>query len=307
MKKNILINLKRFEVSRERGGVCPSDNPVVWIKETIQSIVDTGWGKNDKINLSVFVPDILLHTAIEQLQSNPDTEIKNMSIGSQSCHREDVTVGGNFGAFTSHPIAATQATLGSKASIIGHCEERRHLNFVISQYSGAEEFCSYSANKVVSTIISEKACCALEQRMKAVICIGETAEERGTGTEEEQLARAKSSLESQIISSLSHIPAEQLSNNVLLAYEPVWAIGPGKTPPNSDYIGLITDFIKQTVEANFNTVLPVVYGGGLKAENAAMLADINQLDGGLIALTNFTQPIGFQVDELSKILSIYTA
>lgn len=307
MKKNILINLKRFEVNREKGGVCPSDNPVVWIKETIQSIVDTGWGKNDKINLSVFVPDILLHTAIEQLQSNPDTDIKNMSIGSQSCHREDVTVGGNFGAFTSHPIAATQATLGSKASIIGHCEERRHLNFVISQYSGAEEFCSYSANKVVSTIISEKACCALEQRMKAVICIGETAEERGTGTEEEQLARAKSSLESQIISSLSHIPAEQLSNNVLLAYEPVWAIGPGKTPPNSDYIGLITDFIKQTVEANFNTVLPVVYGGGLKAENAAMLADINQLDGGLIALTNFTQPIGFQVDELSKILSIYTA
>ena len=307
MKKNILINLKRFEVNREKGGVCPSDNPVVWIKETIQSIVDTGWGKNDKINLSVFVPDILLHTAIEQLQSNPDTEIQNMSIGSQSCHREDVTVGGNFGAFTSHPIAATQATLGSKASIIGHCEERRHLNFVISQYSGAEEFCSYSANKVVSTIISEKACCALEQRMKAVICIGETAEERGTGTEEEQLARAKSSLESQIISSLSHIPAEQLNNNVLLAYEPVWAIGPGKTPPNSDYIGLITDFIKQTVEANFNTVLPVVYGGGLKAENAAMLADINQLDGGLIALTNFTQPIGFQVDELSKILSIYTA
>lgn len=307
MKKNILINLKRFEVNNEKGGVCPSDNPVKWIRETIQSIINAGWGKNDKINLSVFVPDILLHAAIEQLHANPDTNISNMSIGSQSCHREDVTVGGNFGAFTSHPIAATQGTLGSKASIIGHCEERRHLNCVISQYTGAEDFCSDSANKVVSGIISEKACCALEQQMKAAICIGETAEERGNGTEEEQLVRAKSTLENQIIASLSLIQPEQLKDNVLLAYEPVWAIGPGKTPPNSDYIALITDFIKQTVEAKFSVSLPVVYGGGLKAENAAMLADINQLDGGLIALTNFTQPIGFQVDELSNILSIYTS
>ncbi|MGR5143998.1 triose-phosphate isomerase [Photobacterium sp. DNB23_23_1] len=307
MKKNILINLKRFEVYKENGGVCPSSDPVVWIRETIQSIVDAGWGKNDNIILSVFVPDILLHAAIEQLQANPNTEIKNMSIGSQSCHREDVTVGGNFGAFTSHSIAATQATLGSKASIIGHCEERRHLNFIISQYAGEENLCNHSANKIVSGIISEKACCALEQQMKAAICIGETAEERGNGTDEEQLKQAKITLENQIIASLSQIQPEQLKDNVLLAYEPVWAIGPGKTPPNSDYIGLITDFIKQTVKANFNLSLPVVYGGGLKAENAAMLADISQLDGGLIALTNFTQPIGFQVDELSNILSIYTS
>ncbi|WP_082008495.1 triose-phosphate isomerase [Photobacterium gaetbulicola] len=123
----------------------------------------------------------------------------------------------------------------------------------------------------------------------------------------QQLARAKIVLENQIVRSLAKIPPAQLEGNIILAYEPVWAIGPGKTPPNSDYIGLITDFIKQTVNANFKTTPPVVYGGGLKAENAAMLADIYQLDGGLIALTNFIHPIGFQVDELGKILSIYTS
>ncbi|WP_413112506.1 triose-phosphate isomerase [Thaumasiovibrio sp. DFM-14] len=306
MKKNILINLKRFDVPRAKGGVCQNENPITWIKETIQQIIDLGWGCHPQISLSVFVPDILLHAAVEQLNQNTPSKITDMVIGTQSCHREDVSVGGNFGAFTSHPIAITQATLGSRASIIGHCEERRHLNHVITQYADAEDYCAYNATRVVSHIISEKASCALEQQMKSTICIGETAEERGQGDEESQLAKAKEALENQIVASLSQLDQKQIANEVIIAYEPVWAIGPGKTPPESDYIALISEFIKETVNKHFNVTTPVVYGGGLKAENAAMLADISSLDGGLIALTNFTQPIGFYPKELDRILTIYT-
>lgn len=85
-----------------------------------------------------------------------------------------------------------------------------------------------------------------------------------------------------------------------IAYEPIWSIGPGKTPADTPYIEKIARFVKQRTGG-----LPVVYGGGLKAHNAAMLASIEEIDGGLIALTRFSGEIGFYPEEYLEIIRLY--
>ena len=89
-------------------------------------------------------------------------------------------------------------------------------------------------------------------------------------------------------------------SRVVIAYEPVWSIGPGKTPADKPYIEKIARFVKERTGG-----LPVVYGGGLKKDNAQMLASIAEIDGGLIALTRFTGEIGFYPDEYIEIIRTY--
>ena len=72
-------------------------------------------------------------------------------------------------------------------------------------------------------------------------------------------------------------------SKVTIAYEPVWAIGPGKIPPDADYIRKIASYVKEVTDG-----MDVVYGGGLKTDNAKMLASVKEIDGGLIALTRFS-------------------
>ena len=86
----------------------------------------------------------------------------------------------------------------------------------------------------------------------------------------------------------------------MIGYEPIWSIGPGKTPAGRDAILETARFIKAQSGG-----IDVVYGGGLKADNAAMLASIDEIDGGLIALTRFAGEIGFYPDEYLEIIRLY--
>ena len=76
--------------------------------------------------------------------------------------------------------------------------------------------------------------------------------------------------------------------------------GPGKTPAGKEYITKIAKFVKEVTGG-----LDVVYGGGLKVDNAEMLASIDEIDGGLIALTRFQGEIGFYPDEYLEIIKTY--
>ena len=87
---------------------------------------------------------------------------------------------------------------------------------------------------------------------------------------------------------------------VVVAYEPVWSIGPGKTPADKPYIQKVARFVREQTGG-----LDVVYGGGLKADNAQMLASIPEIAGGLIALTRFTGEIGFYPEEYLEIIRLY--
>ncbi len=95
------------------------------------------------------------------------------------------------------------------------------------------------------------------------------------------------------------------SKDIVLGYEPIWAIGPGKTPPDSDYIAFVSKYAKAVTKELYGYELDVVYGGGLKEENAESIAAVSTIDGGLVALTKFVQPIGFDPQSLKNIIMAY--
>jgi triosephosphate isomerase len=276
--KYIFANLKRFDVPPDRGGVNRLASPGKWA-ETIITGAEAGLEKyGSRAAFTFFFPEAHLLEAV--------TAVRNgslISLGCQGVHWDDVTPGGNFGAFTSSRPAAAAAALGCTAAIIGHCEERRAIAAVLGEGGVSGD----AAARAVNRILAKEITTAKARGLAVLYCIGEKAEEQ---------ERREEVLSAQIDAALS-VPVE---GSMVIGYEPVWAIGPGKTPPDRGYIENIAEFIKEKTKG-----LPVVYGGGLKADNAAMLASIPAIDGGLIALTRFSGEIGFYPEEYLEIVHLY--
>ena len=123
--------------------------------------------------------------------------------------------------------------------------------------------------------------------MKVLYCIGEKSEEQ---------ERWQEVLGEQLRVGLDGVD----KSKIVIGYEPIWSIGPGKTPADKEYITKIAKFVKEKTGG-----MDVVYGGGLKQANAAMLASIDEIDGGLIALTRFQGEIGYYPEEYLEIIQLY--
>ncbi len=275
--KYLFLNLKRFDVPPEFGGVNRLAPIASWGRFIVEK---TGGGLKqfaDRAEFVQFFPEAHLLAARAAL-----TDGSPIRLGCQGVFRSDLEVGGNFGAFTSSRPAAAARALGCDYALIGHCEERNALAGVYAEAGLVNP-------DAVSRILNGEAKQAVKRGMKILYCIGEKSEEQDRW--EEVLGR-------QLELGLAGIPAE----SVVIGYEPVWSIGPGKTPAGRDYIEKVARFVKQRTGG-----LPVVYGGGLKKDNAAMLAGIPEIDGGLIALTRFTGEIGFYPDEYLEIIQTYLA
>ncbi len=274
--KHIYLNLKRFDVPVENGGV----NRLAALKDWGPYIVKSTQEYLKKydpkeVEFIQFFPEAHILSAVSALSENSPIQI-----GSQSVYRFDTELGGNFGAFTSNRPASIVKAMGCTATIIGHCEERMDKKGIL-----AETDINNSA--AVNRLLNKEITIAVSQGLKVLYCIGETGEEQDVWQEV---------LEEQLQIGLNGVD----TSNVVIAYEPVWSIGPGKTPPNKEYITKIAKFVK-----NKTNGMDVVYGGGLKLENAKMLASIPVIDGGLIALTRFSGEIGFYPEEYLEIISAY--
>ncbi len=272
--KHIHLNLKRFDIKKEYGGVNTNDD----INQWASSIIKASEAELKKIacekdvEFTMYFPEIHLLNAINARQDS-----KSFSIGCQGVYEEDSSVGGNFGAFTSHRTGNSMRQAGVDSVIIGHLEERLGLKNVLKEGS-VIDFSS------VNRILNKRVKKAVESGLKVLFCIGETLEERDNW---------KEVLKEAIEVGLSDVGRE----NIIIAYEPAWAIGPGKVPPTSQEIKEIVDYIKSV-----DSSLEVLYGGGLKKDNAKDLSEIESLDGGLIALTRFSGDIGFYTDEYLEII-----
>ena len=139
----------------------------------------------------------------------------------------------------------------------------------------------------VNRLLNQEIKCAIERGMKVLYCIGEKSEEQ----EQWQEVLGK-----QLEIGLKDVD----TSKVVIAYEPIWSIGPGKTPAGKEYITKIAIFVKEKTNGK-----DIVYGGGLKQDNAEMLASIDEIDGGLIALTRFQGEIGYYPEEYLEIIRLY--
>lgn len=277
--KHIYLNLKRFDVPAELGGVNRLAPMHEWGPYIVSSTQD-GLKKYDPelVEFIQFLPEAHLLGAASA--RTPDSPIQ---LGSQGVYRENTAPGGNFGAFTTNRPAAAVKALGCEAALIGHCEERNDKKGILAQ-AGAENA------SAVNQLLNQEIKCAVKAGLKAVYCIGETDIEQ---PEWEKVLGA------QLDEGLAGIGQEE-KKSIVIAYEPVWSIGPGKVPADKDYITKIARFVKEKTDG-----MDVVYGGGLKTDNAGMLASISEIDGGLIALTRFQGEIGFYPEEYLEIIRLY--
>ena len=162
------------------------------------------------------------------------------------------------GAYTGEVSAAMLKSIGIQTVILGHSERRAYFN-------------------ETDASLAKKVDAALEHKMRIIFCFGEELSDRKSGNEE-------SVVESQIKNALFHLDASAFKH-IVLAYEPVWAIGTGETA-SPEQAQDMHAFIRKTLESKYgHTVaddMTILYGGSVKPGNANEIFSKPDVDGGLI-------------------------
>jgi len=200
----------------------------------------------ENIDVLIFPPYTSLETASALTKDSP------IKLGAQNMHQAD------GGAFTGEISADMLKSVGCEYVILGH-SERRHI------FGETDE------------LINEKIKKALEKELKPVFCIGETLDERESGI-------MKDVIKSQVEKGLNGVTENQL-NEVIIAYEPVWAIGTGKTasPEQAEEVHkFIRDLISDKYSSQAAENVIILYGGSVKPENASTLLAEEDIDGALV-------------------------
>jgi triosephosphate isomerase (TIM) len=302
------VNLKRFDVPVSKGGICPLDDSARWAEEVVKESLELGFNQYEDIQIVYFFPESLLLTAKQVLNDLAPAPGKSLQLGSQGVYRENVAAGGNFGAFTTFLPAAAAASIGCRWSLIGHSEERKNLFGLLAAYDPAvmrDEKAMTAANRTIHAIVNQEAHRAFESGLNVLLCVGETLEERGEGGFQEQKPRLERIFREQIEIGLNGLGSYLGGMKLVIGYEPRWAIGPGKTPPDAGYIGFAAEAIRNAARELYGLDVPVVYGGGLKVENAEAISAVSSISGGLAALTRFTVPPAFSPRGLKEIIDKY--
>lgn len=277
--KHIFLNLKRFDISPARGGVNRLAPMAQWGAFIVSATQDALARYDARQTEFVFyLPEAHLPgAAASKAAGSP------VKLGCQSVYRADTAPGKNFGAFTTNRTANAAVELGCESVLIGHCEERADKRGILAE-AGVD---GNAASEAVSRLLNQQILAAQAAGLSVLYCIGESSEEQPAWQ--------------QVLGAQLDIGLDGVDKSrVTIAYEPIWSIGPGKTPADRPYIEKVARFVKERTGG-----LDVVYGGGLKADNAQMLASIPEIDGGLIALTRFSGEIGFYPEEYLEIIRLY--
>lgn len=198
----------------------------------------------DKINGKISYPAVILLPTSLYVPYFKDLNIK---LGLQNIFFE------NEGAYTGEILPTQAKSMGIKYALIGHSERRKNL-------------------KENNQMINKKIKAALNEKMGIILCIGETLEEKVLLETEDVLKR-------QIFTALKGI--DDLKN-IVIAYEPVWAIGTGKIPTERELVSAIK-FIKNFVkEFKRGQDIKILYGGSVNMDNIKSLNKIKEIDGYLI-------------------------
>ena len=217
--------------------------------------------KNSKAEVILCVPYTDLFYCIMNAQGT------NIKIGAHNMHFEEK------GAFTGEVSGKMLKAIGVEYVIIGHSERRQLFNET-----------DESVNKKIKS--------AFENGLKPIVCVGETLEQREAGKTEE------------IITNQTRLALEGLSEeqaqNTIIAYEPIWAIGTGKTATSEDAnnsIKSIRNEVSKMYGEQVASEIIIQYGGSVKSTNAKELFTTSDIDGGLVGGASL------KPDEFSKIVN----
>ncbi len=202
----------------------------------------------DAVDVSVHPP----FTGLRSVQTVLDADRIPIALGAQNCHWEDK------GAFTGEVSPPMLAKLNVTYVIVGHSERRELFG------EGDAE-------------VRRKLEAVQAHGMTPIVCVGETLEEREAGSTEAKVT-------GQVEAAFSGLPAEQVST-LVVAYEPIWAIGTGKTATPEDAqttCGLIRKVLGSLFDSSVSDAVRIQYGGSVKGSNTAELMAQPDIDGALV-------------------------
>ncbi len=190
----------------------------------------------------------------------------NIKIGAQNMHFEEE------GAYTGEISGKMLKSIQVEYVILGHSERRQYF-------------------QETDEIINKKVKAAFQYELKPILCVGETLEEREAGTTEEVITK-------QTERALEGLSKEQVEKTII-AYEPIWAIGTGKTATKEEANNSI-QAIRNKIAQNYGQTVAdrviIQYGGSIKSTNAKELFEMSDIDGGLVGGASL------KADEFAKII-----
>jgi triosephosphate isomerase len=209
----------------------------------LAAIAQGSEGLSRRVDLMICPPATLLSSAAGIVQGS------KVMLGGQDCHPEA------SGAHTGDISAEMLADAGAVAVIVGHSERR-------------------SDHGETDTVVRDKARAAWRAGLMAIVCVGETQEQRDSG-------KTLDVVGGQLAGS---VPDRALAGNLVIAYEPVWAIGTGRTPTTKD-VEQIHAFIREKLSLHLSkegAAMRILYGGSVKPANAAELMAVPNVNGALV-------------------------
>lgn len=183
----------------------------------------------------------------------------NIKLGAQNVHFEDK------GAYTGETSANMLLSLDVKYVIVGHSERREYFNET-----------DETVNKKVKKL--------LEKNIMPIICVGETLEQREKG-------ELYDFISSQVKNALADISEDDVKNNIVIAYEPIWAIGTGVTATSlqaQEMCKFIRDEVRKLYNDKVAENIRIQYGGSVKPSNANEILNMQDIDGALVGGASLT-------------------
>ena len=201
---------------------------------------------NANCEVGLAVPSVSIKTTVQRVKGS------NIIVAGQNLNEN------NFGAYTGEINAEMIADVGAGACIVGHSERRKYFN-------------------ETNQDVAEKVNKLLEADINPIVCVGESLEQREAGTHFELIR-------SQVSEGLFHLDCEQIKRTVI-AYEPVWAIGTGKTATKEqaqEVHAFIRAMLAEKYSDDVAQEVSILYGRSCNAKNARELFAQTDVDGGLI-------------------------
>lgn len=224
-------------------------------KDLLTNILDKLPKLTDNQQVVFSVPAIYISNAVQQIGG-----ISNVYVAAQNCHQN------TNGAYTGEISAPMYTSVGVNHIVIGHSERREYF---------AES----------DALLAEKVNAVLANNSTPIFCCGEPLAIREAGTQ-------NTFVETQLINSLFHLTSEQILK-VVIAYEPIWAIGTGKTASSAqaqEIHAFIRSVLATKYGADIADQISILYGGSVKAANAVELFSQPDVDGGLVGGASLIAP-----------------